>query len=93
MSAKYIFGMHLGLHFLLLAPIILVLSILVNVTVSLTTAPPSEKKVKENTWTKALWREETIALQNVVWYKNFRIQALLLVLACFGMYADVFLMK
>lgn len=87
MLAKYVLGFELGLHFLLLAPIILVLSVLVNVVVSLSSAPPLEEKVKDNTWTKAIWIEETIALKDVVWYKNFRLQALLLIIACFVMYA------
>lgn len=86
MIAKYVFGLEIGLHFLLLAPIILVLSLLVNLIVSLMTLPPAEDKVRENTWTRAIWIEESIALENVVWYKNYRLQALLLVLACFGMY-------
>ena len=87
MLAKYVLGFELGLHFLLLAPIILVLSVMVNVVVSLSSAPPPEEKVKDNTWTKAIWIEESIALKDVVWYKNFRLQALLLILACFAMYA------
>jgi SSS family solute:Na+ symporter len=87
MTLKYIFGIELGLHFLLLAPIILVLSVLTNTIVSLMTAPPPVDKVKENTWTREIWAEETLALKGVVWYKNFRLQALFLVIACFCMYA------
>lgn len=87
MSLKYVLGIELGLHFLLLAPIILVLSVLTNTIVSLMTTPPPIEKVKENTWTREIWAEETLALKGVVWYKNFRLQALLLVLACFVMYA------
>jgi solute:Na+ symporter, SSS family len=87
MTLKYIFGIELGLHFLLLAPIILVLSVLTNTIISLLTAPPPVDKVKENTWTREIWAEETLALKGVVWYKNFRLQALFLVIACFCMYA------
>lgn len=87
MTLKYLLGIELGLHFLLLAPIILALSVLTNTIVSLTTAPPPVNKVKENTWTREIWAEETLALKGVVWYKNFRLQALMLVLACFVMYA------
>ena len=86
MVAKYILGFEIGLHFLLLAPIILVFSVIVNVLVSLSSAPPLDEKIRDNTWTKAIWIEETIALKNVVWYKNFRLQALLLIIACFVMY-------
>jgi SSS family solute:Na+ symporter len=87
MTLKYIFGIQLGLHFLLLAPIILVLSVLTNTIVSLVTAPPPVEKVKENTWTREIWAEESLALRGVVWYKNFRLQALFLIIACFCMYA------
>jgi hypothetical protein len=44
-------------------------------------------KVKENTWTREIWAEETLAIKGVVWYKNFRLQALFLVIACLCMYA------
>jgi len=86
MIMKYGLGVSTGLHFLLLAPILLVLSILINIVVSLNTKAPPIEKIKENTWTTQIWRDETEELKNVIWYKNFRVQAILLVLACFAMY-------
>jgi solute:Na+ symporter, SSS family len=86
MATKYLLGVSIPLHFLLLAPIIMVLSILVNVVVSLSTEEPDADKVANNTWTVKIWKEESAELKGVVWYKNFRVLAGLLVLACFGMY-------
>ncbi|KKK54536.1 hypothetical protein LCGC14_3083720, partial [marine sediment metagenome] len=78
MIMKYGLGVSTGLHFLLLAPILLVLSILINIVVSLNTKAPPIEKIKENTWTTQIWRDETEELKNVIWYKNFRVQAILL---------------
>ena len=86
MVLKYIAGVEITLHFLLLAPILLVLSVIVNVTVSLLTAPPPAEKVVPNTWTVSYWKEESLQYKGVKWYKNYRILALLLVVACFVEY-------
>ncbi len=86
MVAKYLMDISIPLHFLLLAPIILILSALVNVVVSLSTEKPDPDKVLKNTWTVSIWKEETAELKGTPWYKNFRVLAALLVLACFGMY-------
>ncbi|WP_430815662.1 sodium:solute symporter [Carboxylicivirga sp. RSCT41] len=86
MVSKYVLGMDIQLHFLLLAPIILVLSVIVNVVVSLMSHMPDKDKVKQNTWTLDIWKQETEELTNVVWYKNFRVLSMLLVMACFTMY-------
>jgi SSS family solute:Na+ symporter len=86
MLVKYIIGVTIPLHFLLLAPIILVLSVLVNVIVSLSTEKPDPDKVAKNTWTVNIWKEESAELKGTPWYKNFRVLAALLVIACFGMY-------
>ena len=86
MITKYLIGITVPLHFLLLAPIIMVVSILINVIVSLNSPLPDQDKVRQNTWTVKIWKEESEELRGVVWYKNFRVQAGLLVLACFTMY-------
>ncbi len=87
MITKYGFGINPGIHFLIMAPIIMVLSIAINIVTSYLSAPPSLEKVKENSWTMAIWKEETEALKDVVWYKNFRVLSLLLVVSCIVMYA------
>ena len=90
MTIKYIFGIEIGMHFLLLAPIVLIISALVNVLVSLFTAMPNQEQVNANTWTRKIWSEESKGLESVVWYKNFRVLSLLLIIACFLMYALYF---
>ncbi|UAB83165.1 sodium/solute symporter [Zunongwangia sp. SCSIO 43204] len=90
MIMKYILNFELELHFLLLAPILLILSLIITVVVSLSTQPPSEEKIKDNTWTVQIWRDETKEMKGVVWYKNYRFQVVVLILACFGMYAAFF---
>jgi SSS family solute:Na+ symporter len=86
MISKYVLDVEISMHFLLLAPIILLLSVAVNVIVSIFSHLPDEQKVKQNTWTLEIWKQESEELKNVVWYKNFRVLSLLLVMACFTMY-------
>lgn len=86
MFLKYALHIEIGLHFLLLAPIVMLFSLLVNLVVSLMTAPPEPEKVEKNTWTRQIWRDETKELEGTKWYRNFRFQAFLLMLLCFGMY-------
>ncbi|WP_300433975.1 sodium:solute symporter [Christiangramia sp.] len=90
MILKYVLDIELGLHFLLLAPVLLIISLMVTVIVSFVTQPPSTEKVRENTWTVQIWRDETKEMKGVVWYKNYRVQVVVLILACFGMYAAFF---
>ncbi|APU09963.1 sodium:solute symporter [Cellulophaga lytica] len=86
MTLKYVLNVEINIHFLLLAPVLLIISLVVSIIVSLATAPPPANKVAENTWTKQIWIDETKELKGIVWYKNFRVQAILLVIACFVMY-------
>lgn len=86
MVAKYLLGVEISMHFLLLAPLVFIFSVCVNVFVSLLTNKPDTIKVKENTWSLNIWKEETKELEGVVWYKNHRILSLILVLVCFSMY-------
>ena len=86
MIVKYVVGISIPFHFLMLAPIIMAVSMLINVIVSLNSHLPDQEKVRQNTWTVKIWKEESEELRGVVWYKNFRVQAGLLVIACFTMY-------
>ncbi|SHF78230.1 solute:Na+ symporter, SSS family [Mariniphaga anaerophila] len=86
MISKYALGMEIPFHFLLIAPIVMLFSVCVNVVVSLSTGLPNAEKVAHNTWSVKIWKEETEELKGVVWYKNYRVLSLLLVIACFGMY-------
>lgn len=86
MITKYGLGMTIPYHFLLIAPIVMAFSMLINIIVSLSTELPDATKVAENTWTVDVWRQETKELKGVPWYSNFRILSALLVIACFTMY-------
>lgn len=86
MICKYGFNITIPYHFLLIAPVVMFFSMMVNVVVSLSSHLPDPVKVAENTWTKAIWKAESEELKGVVWYKNFRVLAFILVLACFTMY-------
>ena len=86
MIVKYVVGVTIPFHFLLLAPVVMLFSMAVNMLVSFATLPPDPEKVKNNTWTIKIWKEESDALTGVVWYKNFRILSLLLIIGCFAMY-------
>lgn len=86
MVFKYLLNITIPYHFLLIAPIVMVFSISVNVFVSILTPKPNPFQVAQNTWTIKIWHAETEELKGVVWYKNFRVLSLLLVLACLGMY-------
>ncbi|WP_066629910.1 sodium:solute symporter [Labilibacter marinus] len=86
MVAKYVMDVTIPYHFLIIAPVVMAFSMSVNVLVSLLTRLPDAEKVAQNTWTVKIWHEETEELKGVVWYKNFRVLSLLLVIACFTMY-------
>ena len=66
----------------MLAPLLMLASMLVTVIVSYVTTPPLEEQVAPNTWNKYLWTEETKELKGVIWYKNFRVLCLILFILC-----------
>ena len=79
---KYIIGISIPIHYLMLAPLLMLASMLVTVIVSYVTTPPLEEQVAPNTWNKYLWTEETKELKGVIWYKNFRVLCLILFILC-----------
>lgn len=70
-----------GIHFLYIVPVLFVIACVVNVVVSYASAPPPAIKIDEMTWSKRIYTEETAELKGLVWYKNYRILALLLMIA------------
>ncbi len=66
------------LHFLLIAPLLLLLCLVVGVVVSLLTPVSDPKVLEAYTWSPAVWRRETEELQGVAWYQNYRILSVLL---------------
>ncbi|MBB3698239.1 sodium:solute symporter [Flammeovirga yaeyamensis] len=65
-------------HFLLMVPILVSISVMVCVAASLATAKPSSAQLEGNLWSIDIWHQETKELENVKWFHNFRIQALIL---------------
>jgi len=69
-----------NIHFLNKAPLLLVICMAVHVGVSLATAKPSVDKVENMTWSTKIFREETIELKGLPWYKNYRYLSIILLL-------------
>lgn len=82
MAVKYLAGISVPMHYLILAPILMLISILVMVVISYMTPAPLTEQVEKNTWNKAIWNEETRELKGVVWYKNFRVLCIILFGLC-----------
>ncbi|HBW00392.1 MAG TPA: sodium transporter [Bacteroidetes bacterium] len=68
------------LHFLHMGPMIMVTCMLVQAVVSLATTAPSEEVVQTLTYNKQIFAEETAELSGVVWYKNYRILSVFLLI-------------
>ncbi len=68
----------LSIHFLHVAPILFLLAGATLVVVSLMTAPPAEEKIRDYTWRKELFLEDSKMLAGVPWYKNYRVQSVAL---------------
>lgn len=64
------------LHFLYLAPILFIISVLVLVGVSLSGEKPAPEIVRDLTWSPAFFHQETRELAALPWYKNYRYQSL-----------------
>jgi SSS family solute:Na+ symporter len=61
------------LHFLYVAPILLVFSLVTAIVVSLMGPAPAAEKVEPLTWTPAFFRRETEELRALPWWQNYRI--------------------
>ena len=68
------------IHFLHTAPLLLLACLVIHICFSLLSAPPSQEKIENMTWTKAIFNQETQELAALVWYKNYRNLAVLLLL-------------
>ena len=62
------------------APLLLLACLAIHICFSLLSAPPSQEKIEKMTWTKAIFDSETRELNTLVWYKNYRNLAILLLL-------------
>ena len=68
-----------GMHFLHRTFFLFVSCAVINIVVSLATAPPPLEKVASYTWNRRLIKEETEELRDLVWYKNYRYQSVALI--------------
>jgi solute:Na+ symporter, SSS family len=68
----------LGLHFLLVAPILFVLSAAAMIVTSALSAPPPASQVDALLWTPAFYRAETRAMAGLPVWQNYRVQAVAL---------------
>ena len=70
-----------SIHFLHVAPSLMVICLLVHIIVSLMTPEPSVEKLDGLTWSKEFFNAETAELKGTPWYKNYRTLAILLMVA------------
>jgi solute:Na+ symporter, SSS family len=70
----------LHLHFLYVAPLLLALDTAILVTVSLLRRAPASAVASELVWTPAHYRAETQRLRSVAPWRNYRVQALCLLI-------------
>lgn len=66
------------MHFLHQVPILFVICALSNIVISNLTDPPAPEKVDGLIWTKKLYNEETEELKSKIWYENYRILSVIL---------------
>ena len=69
-----------GIHFLYTVPILFAIACLLNIVISAFTGGPDPAKTEGMIWTKSIYTEETKELAGVVWYKNYRILSVLLLI-------------
>ncbi|RHL12958.1 MULTISPECIES: sodium/solute symporter [Bacteroides] len=82
MILKYIIEVHIPLHYLICVPILMLASMLTTIIISFFTPAPPQDKVLATTWNKKIWINESKELKEVVWYKNFRILCIILLICC-----------
>lgn len=76
--ANMVFGI-INIHFLYVAPILFVVSLSVMVAVSLMTQLSNPERTAELTWSPRLFHAETLELQSMPFYLNYRYQSIALV--------------
>jgi len=69
-----------NLHFLYIAPIVFLFSVVVFVVASLCSAAPEPEKIRDFVWRRSLYTEETAELKALPFYKNYRYLSLALIM-------------
>ncbi len=73
-------------HFLYIAPLIFIASLLPLIGVSLATDPPSASTVDRYVWRPAFFRAESETLVGVPWLKNYRVLSALVLIGSLGFF-------
>lgn len=68
----------LEIQYLYASGVMFALSVLLMVIVSLATRPVDPDRLDDTVWRPALWHEDTLQLRGVPWYRNWRVQSMLL---------------
>jgi SSS family solute:Na+ symporter len=68
------------IHFLHMTAYLTLICALIHVLVSLATAPPPAEKIKDYTYSREIFTSETAELKLMPWYKNYRYQAVALLI-------------
>jgi SSS family solute:Na+ symporter len=69
-----------SVHFLHKAALLMLMSMLVHILTSLTSAAPPVEQVDEFTWNASILRAESQELKALPWYQNYRILSVILLL-------------
>jgi len=72
-----------NIHFLYRTFYLFLACVIVHIIVSSMTAAPDQKQIEPYIWTKSLIAEETEELKDLPWYQNYRILAIILLVATF----------
>ncbi|MCC5914964.1 MAG: sodium:solute symporter [Balneolaceae bacterium] len=76
--ANMVFGV-VDIHFLYVAPILFVFSVILMIVLSMATTTKQERKdIEDYLWTVRYYREETKELAGKPWYKNYRVQSVII---------------
>lgn len=73
-----------AVHFLVKAPLLLLVCSIVQIAISLVTAPPPAIKTSGLTWNNAVYEEDSAALRGLPWYQNYRVLAVILLVVTFA---------
>ncbi len=66
------------IHFLYAAPVVFSITAVVVIVVSLLTGAEPDEKIKKYVWTRDVFKQETLELKTVPWYKNFRVLSIII---------------
>ena len=69
-----------GVHFLYIVPILFVIAVSINLAISSLSPAPTDEKLKDMIWSKSIYQDETKDLVGLVWYKNYRILSVILLI-------------